>query len=507
MRPRAVESTPLPEVDPEAPKIGPYLTLGPLDSAARDEMFLGYDSRLRRTVWIRPAQPQQAPVDGNLRCICRPGRLHWLSSRRLPAENWDAYEAVSGSALLTLIARPQPWAAVRYWLTDLAEELSAASKDGSFPKTLSLDRVWIDGENRAKVLDFPAPLPPTIARPAPPAEATDSPSTDFQRMRTFLREVASSALEGHVAEPTPSNGSIHIPLPLYARQLLKDLLESPAPEPLVADLRSSLQKPPAVSLRARLALVAGCLLFPVVMTVSVLCVQYVVEQWHSMYPDLGPLQVLLKRLDTMEQSDVPLGPNRKAEKEAIEVYIAGRFRTMIMDPTVWDSPSIQAVLTPDEQRLAEESLGKHPHPSSEEMNHAMAQIKPLIDELNRWHAPSPTILLEAATILGGTAIVFIMLPAMVAAMLFRGGMLLHSMDLAIVDRRGSRASRLRVFARSFVTWSPLLLLELLLVERSALTLWIGVPVAALLVAGALVPLFTPSRGLQERLTGTYLVPQ
>jgi len=48
---------------------------------------------------------------------------------------------------------------------------------------------------------------------------------------------------------------------------------------------------------------------------------------------------------------------------------------------------------------------------------------------------------------------------------------------------------------------------LLLVERSALTFWVGLPLAVLLVAGALVPLFTPSRGLQERLTGTYLVPQ
>ena len=506
-RPRAAVAASMPEVDPDAPKIGPYLTLGRLDSTPSDEMYLGYDSRLRRTVWIRPAQPQQAPVEGNLRRICRPGRLHWLSSRRLPDENWDAYEAASGSALLTLIAKPQPWAAVRYWLTDLAEELSAASKDGTFPKNLSLDRVWIDGENRAKVLDFPAPLPPTIERSAPQPVQPDNQLTEFQRIRSFLREVASSALEGRVVKSSQPDHSIRIPLPLSARQLLKDLPESPAPEPLVADLRAALQKPPAVSSRARLALVAGCLLFPVVMTIAVLCVQYVVEQWHSMYPDLGPLQVLLKRLDTMEQSDVPLGPNRKAEKDAIEVYVASRFRTMILDPTVWDSPSIQTVLTPDEQRLAEESLGKHPHVSSEEMNRAMAQIKPLIDELNRWHAPSPTLMLEAAAVLGGTAIVFIMLPAMAAAMLFRGGMLLHSMDLAIVDRKGSRASRLRIFARSFVTWSPLLLLELLLVERSALTFWVGLPLAALLVAGVIVPLFTPSRGLQERLTGTYLVPQ
>ena len=46
---------------------------------------------------------------------------------------------------------------MRFWLYDLALEIAAATKDGTLPATLALDRVWITGDGRAKLLDFPAP--------------------------------------------------------------------------------------------------------------------------------------------------------------------------------------------------------------------------------------------------------------------------------------------------------------------------------------------------------------
>ena len=41
------------------------------------------------------------------------------------------------------VSGPQEWSRVRYWLLDLAEEVQAATKVGSLPAALSLDRVWI----------------------------------------------------------------------------------------------------------------------------------------------------------------------------------------------------------------------------------------------------------------------------------------------------------------------------------------------------------------------------
>ena len=67
--------------------------------------------------------------------------------------------------LLSLVQTRQPWSQVRFWLYDLAQELSAANKDGTLPPALALDRVWITGDGRAKLLDFPAPGPEqTLAR-------------------------------------------------------------------------------------------------------------------------------------------------------------------------------------------------------------------------------------------------------------------------------------------------------------------------------------------------------
>ena len=51
--------------------------------------------------------------------------------------------------------------------------------------------------------------------------------------------------------------------------------------------------------------------------------------------------------------------------------------------------------------------------------------------------------------------VYVCLPALIAALLFRGGLVLRMAGIAFVRRDGKRASRLRVFWRALVAWSPL----------------------------------------------------
>ena len=149
------ESQP-PAVDAN-PVVGPYHVLETLETNADGQWLLGYDLRLLRKVWIRTVPAGTPPVPAPLRNISRVGRLRWLTGRRSPEENWDAFEGVSGKPLLRLIRERQPWSQVRFWLYDLAREISAAEKDGTLPPVLALDRVWITGDGRAKLLDFPAP--------------------------------------------------------------------------------------------------------------------------------------------------------------------------------------------------------------------------------------------------------------------------------------------------------------------------------------------------------------
>jgi hypothetical protein len=103
----------------------------------------------------------------------------------------------------------------------LATEISAAEQDGTLP-ALGLDRVWITGEGRAKLLDFPAPGPDGKSETRnPKAESNLLPPT--QTAQGFLAEVAAAALEGIGAASAKAAGDVVVPLSLHARAFLKGL--------------------------------------------------------------------------------------------------------------------------------------------------------------------------------------------------------------------------------------------------------------------------------------------
>jgi serine/threonine protein kinase len=145
------------DVPPDAnskPMIGPFHVLDKI--AGTDDWFTGYDSRLLRRVWIHKVSANTPPVPKPLRNLGRATRLRWITGKRSAAENWDAYESVSGQPLLKLLDASLTWATVRFWLLDLALELEAAQQDGTLPATVDLESVWITADGRAKLLDFPA---------------------------------------------------------------------------------------------------------------------------------------------------------------------------------------------------------------------------------------------------------------------------------------------------------------------------------------------------------------
>jgi eukaryotic-like serine/threonine-protein kinase len=256
---------PLPDIQPVAesesmPRLGAYYVLEKLEQGKDEQWLLAYDARLLRKIWIHVVPEGTPDVDDNLRSLRRVGRLRWISGRRSGNENWDAFEAPGGAPLLDLAAKPQPWEFVRFWLFDLAQELAAASKDGTLPKTLSLDRVWINSEGRAKILDFPAPGLNDSKR----RTGTSDPGL-------FLVEVAAASLEGR--PDRPAEDPVRAPIPLHARRFLEDKRILSNPESAVQDLKRLIQRPACVTRTRRLALVACCLIIPlssVIVTLNML---------------------------------------------------------------------------------------------------------------------------------------------------------------------------------------------------------------------------------------------
>ena len=241
--------------------IGPYHVLQALTEAGGVKWFLAYDLKLLRKVWLREVPAGTEPVPAPLRSLGRIGRLRWLTGKRSAEENWDAFEAPTGRPFLELVTRPQPWREVRYWLHDLATEISAAEKDGTLPE-LALDRIWITAEGRAKLLDFPAPGlagKPETRNPKP--ESNRSPN---------LRPPRASSLRwlrrhwtGTGAASGKAPGDVAVPLPLHARAFLKSLSQMAGADAVVAALKPLLSRVAAVSRLRRAALVAGCVVFPV----------------------------------------------------------------------------------------------------------------------------------------------------------------------------------------------------------------------------------------------------
>jgi len=503
-------------VSEATPKIGPYYVLDRLEKTEVGELLLGYDARLLRKVWVRRLPDGAPPAAAAVRGMSRATRLRWLGGVRAAGENWDAYEAPAGKPLRALIARPQPWRSVRYWLMDLAEELAAGLKDGSVPAALALDRVWITAGGRAKLLDFPAPgvggAPAGSRKPA-------SAAADFAASRAFLAQVAVAALEGRTVDADAARGKTPAaPLPLHARKFLTELPTFEGVEPLLGGLKPLLQKAASVTPRRRFGLVAICAALPILMAGTMVLGQYMMRYWMESQPDIMPLQMSLFHLTVMEKETD--GEDHAKKVQALEVYIAGRFGKVISDPATWSTP-FAAAITPDMREKARQIVAKHPNPSEKEFAEAKAVVDPMgggFDAMNSILGGSPVLLAAMQT---GFVTLLLAIVSILCAIAFRSGLAMLVFGVVAVKRDGSRAGRLRVFWRALVTWSPyvlgfigLMVLGLWLFsdpnDAGSMNVVMGVAgglALGLFAALAVVSALLPERGLQDRLAGTWLVPR
>lgn len=106
-------------------------------------------------------------------------------------------------------------------------------------------------------------------------------------------------------------------------------------------------------------------------------------------------------------------------------------------------------------------------------------------------------------------VIYVGLPAILASVICRGGLVMLVCGVAVTRLEGTRASRLRCLWRSLVTWSPWLLAPVLIpILRPSGDITETAPLvcgfAAVLAA---ISLCLPERSLQDRIAGTCLVPR
>jgi eukaryotic-like serine/threonine-protein kinase len=488
------------------PRIGPYHVLETLGKSGGAEWVLGYDLRLLRKVWLRVVPSGTPPVPATCRSIGRIGRLRWLTGRRSPEENWDAFEGVTGQPLVNLVQTRQSWDRVRYWLSDLAQEISPATKEGSLPSVLALDRVWITEDGRAKLLDFPAPgINGALDQGARNAsKAGGEPPVTASR---FLSEVAAAALANESVVAAKAPGEIAVPLPLHARDFLKRLPQFPDAETIRTTLKPLLLKLPVISRWRRAAVVAGCMAFPLISAAGMMLGVSQLQKWKEQNPGLMELSTLLQQRSAMQRFATS---ERLPDDRQFAIFIAHRYRPLITNEATWSSPVALTMVRGGARRFAEQSVAEHPAPTEEELAEAEAELKPYVQP-----APFPDLAKHPGfplLVMSATLVIYVAIPALLAALLFRGGLVLRIANITFVRRDGAPASRLRLFWRALVGWTPVVAAIFLYVGLHAI---IGTshPVLVQALAYSLVGVLAvlsaamPGRGLHDRLAGTWPVPR
>jgi hypothetical protein len=114
--------------------------------------------------------------------------------------------------------------------------------------------------------------------------------------------------------------------------------------------------------------------------------------------------------------------------------------------------------------------------------------------------PSIHVLADARTM----GLVLSAILGLATAVVWRSGFWLRAFGIAIVSPNGREVSRLRALGRSALVWSW--------VPAEVLLAWLGVPAVGVVITIALIGALAyaadhPDRGLQDRLTGTYLAPR
>ena len=516
---------PRPQVAAGAPRLGPFVMLTPSDQIMPKGLVAGYDVELARQVWIDRRDPESPAVLPGRRDLDRPARLRWLTGVRRDDQAWDAYEAVPGQPVMSLPT--QPWSLVRDWVRDIANELSAGLDDESLPR-LSLDRVWIGRDGRIRLLDWPSAGTRGIERDLDAAPA------DCQAAQRFLLQFAASVLEGR-----PTNDArqepprTQPPLPLFAARFFRTLAEGGFTDGrAMADGAALLVRQPAVisqwrrtshlAVCAALALfIAGPVLGWVELRRSVSAARNgpADDDMRRLTLDLGELRT---HDGWEQQSPTPVIVERR---QALEIYIAGTHRQLLQDALQSTDLAARRLQTGPLGARVEELL-RRPVPSAGEVTRAEKILQ-------RWLASRDRLVSmerqarRRISLTGLMALIAAIFGSILSPLFFRGGMLLRSLRFASVTADGLETSRARALCRAVVAWMPAYLYLVMAAQRSDLLTPIqrsnvffasvtpvGLPLSgtaliglAVFIVGGFVAAVRPTRGIQDWLTSTWLVPR
>jgi hypothetical protein len=239
------------------------------------------------------------------------------------------------------------------------------------------------------------------------------------------------------------------------------------------------------------------------------------------HAELWELRTQMSYLDTLDLKQRFAIPPQSftSHREAMEISIAYRYGDTIRDQEEWNSP-FGRVFPHDKRLRAEKIAADHPHVTAEEYAAAKAILDSTTDlqEHESFFKVAENFIQYFGLILVVGWLVWAAFFSVAAALITRRGLLLWAVGIDLVRGDGQPASRGRLLWRAIITWSPLVLLPVLLgflvpALQVAGTAGAG---AAVIMIGALGLMYLllvvgssalPVRGIPDRIAGTWPVPR
>lgn len=511
--------------------IGPYQLLQSLHTSegANDnaEMHVAYDPVLLRRVWLR-CESQRA--DGTSRNRpSRATRLRWLNKFEDQSKIWDVYEAPTGGPLLNRLASEQSSTDQTLpWIADLTTEMQAGLADDTVPQSLGPEQLWLTDSSRLKVLDFSAPgLRHTEAsehNAEPLDEGTDA--DPGQRCRSLLRTTAPSVRSSLLPKKSAQSP------PLYVTKMLSDWEGQSDLESTLVQTSNVARRRPMSPRKRRLLMTAACYALPIAQIIFMVASQLQSGIFFAKNPDLRQLHALLNivqenrgarnasQLEDIIAKQPELESRLGPEVQKFHLYnaaanmIAGQHAGVLDDPRMQQFAAMMHFHPQLRQQTSE--FQSTLDPTEAELDAASEILEePLRQRAGNFPAGLFGGYGNALMFSVTTWLFYVVFPAALAGLLFRGGLIIHGFQTAIVRiKDGKPAGRVRIMLRSllamipgFAAFSVLAIRQVPLASVDPLYMHpaTSTVVVSLAIALAIVSNFFGTRSLADRILRTAVV--
>lgn len=514
--------------------IGGYRVRGKVcDLPDGGEVWSAEDQSLGRAVLVRLMPPGVGdPTDAET-TVTRPTRMRVIGHGTFVWEKaeraWVAFAAPLGSPLLDVVDPEQPrsWAEARPLLEQLVNELQASTADGTAVSRPTLAQVWVEPTGRLQLLDFPLPT-------ATSSSATSLVDGNDDPLR-IVREVATLTLEG---KPRACGQQISAPIPPHASAILTTLFNDKTRDggfdTLARGLAASHDNPAIITAGAR----AAHLSLQSLMLGFGLAVMFVVSGLVNLFFAVGTANTVWQTALTRDMLRDPELAKVLRDRIPIE-QASGKIRAST-------ARELTAALAPDALPETITQLDRVVAVRKEAVQTALRTLNPVeraaVSRMRRfWEAAPADVEDQSLSVLyfqlqiaqnnravmirverPGAVLFPFLLVIVIAwplfwaafAYLFRGGLSMKLAGIVLVDASGRPAGRFRCAVRELLVWAPItvvllssLWLQLVSPEMVAVRTVMWLVAAAMLPVYVLTALRYPTHPPQDRVMGTYLVPE